>query len=151
MADRQPTTPRELLSAAELERIGAAVQAAEQGTGGEIRVRLEKKCAGDPLDRARELLGELDMNHTRGRTGILIYVAVADRRFAIYGDEAIHAVIGPAGWTAICAQLGQRFAAGAYCDGLCEAVAAVGQALAAHFPHAADDVNELPDAPSIEE
>lgn len=151
MADKQPTTPRDLLNAEELERIGRAVAAAELGTSGEIRIRLEKSCAGDPLDRARELLGELDMNQTRGRTGVLLYVAVADRRFAIYGDEAIHAVIGQAGWTAICAQLGQRFAAGAFCDGLCEAVAAVGRALAGHFPRAADDLNELPDAPSMEE
>lgn len=151
MADRKPTTPRDLLTAEELQRVGQAVAAAELGTSGEIRVRLEKSCKGDPLERARELLIKLDMNRTRGRTGVLIYVAVADRRFAIYGDEAIHNVIGDAGWSAICDALGRRFAAGAYADGLCEAVASVGRALAAHFPHATDDVNELPDAPSIEE
>ena len=151
MTKSNPRTPRDLLTRGELDQVGEAVRLAELGTSGEIRIRLERSCGGDPLGRARTLLAQLDMNQTRARTGILIYVAVADRRFAVYGDEAIDRVLGEAGWNAICAELGRRFAAAEYCAGLCDAVAAVGKTLAMHFPRAADDTNELPDAPSVEE
>lgn len=152
MPARHETNPKKLFGPEDRRRIGEAVRLAEAGTAGEIRVHIERTCpGGDPLVRARTLLGELGMRTTTGRTGILIYVALADRRCAVFGDEAIDAVMGQSGWDAIVARLAEAFAAGTPAEGLCAAVAAVGETLARHFPIQADDRNELPDEPSLGE
>lgn len=144
--------PRKLFSPEDRARIGEAVRRAEQGTSGEIRVHIERRCpGGDPLARARALLTDLGMQETRARTGVLIYAALADRRCAIFGDEAIDRVIGSAGWNAIIEALSKAFGAGAPTDGLCAAVEAVGAVLSRDFPIHDDDVNELPNEPSLGE
>lgn len=82
---------------------------------------------------------------TTGRTGILIYLSLREHRAEIIADEAIAACVAPEEWgDAMAAMLGhirdRRIA-----DGMCAAVAKVGEVLAGHLPRAEDDVNELPD------
>jgi putative membrane protein len=82
---------------------------------------------------------------TRGRTGILIYLSLAERRAEIVADAAIAAKVSAEVWgDAMAAMLGE-LKAGRLADGLVEAVEQVGAVLAQHFPRAADDQNELPD------
>ncbi len=82
---------------------------------------------------------------TAGRTGILIYLSLAERRAEIVADEAIHGVVPNAIWgdamTDMLALVGQ----GKVADGMVAAVRDVGVILAAQFPRPADDTNELPD------
>jgi len=85
------------------------------------------------------------MTATRQRNAVLLYVALADRRFAIYGDEGIHGAVGEDYWKAIRDGIAARFRESHYAEGLCEAVARIGETLAAEFPHQPGDVNELRD------
>lgn len=82
---------------------------------------------------------------TAGRTGILIYLSVAERRAEIVADEAILKVTDDHTWgeamTALIAEVRQGRAA----DGICAAIERVGGVLAEHFPRSADDTNEIPD------
>ena len=82
---------------------------------------------------------------THGRTGILIYLSLAEHRAEIVADEAIASKVAPEVWgdamAAMLAELKQDHLA----DGLIAAVAKVGEVLAEHFPRAEDDQNELPD------
>ena len=82
---------------------------------------------------------------THGRTGILIYLSLAEHRAEIVADEAIASQVAPEVWgeamTAMLAQLRQ----GRIAAGLIAAVERVGAVLAQHFPRAEDDRNELPD------
>ncbi len=82
---------------------------------------------------------------THGRTGILIYLSLAERRAEIVADAAIAAQVAPEVWgdamAAMLAELKQDHLA----DGLIAAVASVGAVLAQHFPRTQDDHNELPD------
>jgi putative membrane protein len=82
---------------------------------------------------------------THGRTGILIYLSLAERRAEIVADEAIASKVAPEAWgdamAAMLAELKQDHLA----DGLIAAVTQVGAVLAEHFPRAEDDQNELPD------
>lgn len=82
---------------------------------------------------------------TVGRTGVLIYLSMAERRAEVVADAGIAAKVSGEVWgdamAALLAGLRDRRAA----DGLVDAVGKVGAVLAQHFPRAEDDVNELPD------
>lgn len=147
------SSPAAFLSAREREMVVGAIRDAESRTSGEVRVCLERRCPGgaDPLARAAEHLARLGMTRTALRNGVLIYVALADRRFAILGDEGIHERVGEAAWGRIRDGLAARFGAGAFCEGICEAVTRAGELLSSSFPRQTGDVNELPDEISIEE
>ncbi|URD62245.1 hypothetical protein M8312_07030 [Sphingomonas sp. KRR8] len=82
---------------------------------------------------------------TEGRTGILIYLSVAERRAEIVADEAIMAVTTPETWGETMTALTAEIRQGRPADGLIKAVELVGGVLSAHFPRSADDHNEIPD------
>lgn len=135
----------------EEKRIEEAIRFVEKGTTGEIRIRIERRCPGEPLEHARSLLHTLGMTATRERTGILIYMSISDRRLAIFGDEAIHQHFGADGWQSVCDQLSDRFKREEFTEGICEAVHKVGQVLSKAFPARPDDVDELTNKPSYGE
>ena len=125
-----------------------AIRAAESSTTGEIRVFVEPRCAYmDAMDRAKELFANLDMEATERRNAVLLYLAVKDRQFAIFGDREIFARAGgPAFWGEAAANLQRDLRAGALEDGLCRCIETLGRALAHHCPYdPAVTKNELPD------
>lgn len=82
---------------------------------------------------------------TTGRTGILIYLSMAEHRAEIIADEAIASKVTPEVWgDAMLALLGP-IREGRVGDGMVAAIGKVGAVLAEHLPRAADDDNELPD------
>jgi putative membrane protein len=82
---------------------------------------------------------------TVGRTGILIYLSMAERRAEIVADEAITGVTTPATWGEAMAALLVEVKAGRVADGMVAAIERVGVVLAEHFPRSAGDRNEIPD------
>ena len=82
---------------------------------------------------------------TIGRTGILIYLSMGERRAEIVGDEAITAVTTPETWGEAMTALIQEVKAGRPGDGIVSAVGLIGTVLAEHFPKTSEDSNEIPD------
>ena len=82
---------------------------------------------------------------TVGRTGILIYLSLAEHRAEIVADEAIHAKVANGVWGDAMADMIAHVREGRIADGMIAAVRDVGVILTAHFPRADDDRNELPD------
>lgn len=82
---------------------------------------------------------------TTGRTGILIYLSLAEHRAEIIADAAIAGKVDADAWAEALAAMLLEIRAGRMADGLIAAVDRVGALLALHFPRAADDRNELPD------
>jgi uncharacterized membrane protein len=144
-------TPKSFFSKDELQKISESIAAVEEKTSAEIRVRLEKKCEVDALDRARILMNELGMTKTKGRNAVLIYIALEDHRFAIFGDEGIHKVMGDEGWKALSNQLVEHFRKGQFCEGLTQIIYKIGEMLAKPFPPAAENIDELTNEPSFGE
>jgi len=136
---------------AEEARIVAAIREAESRTSGEIRVRIERACPGDPLETARRRFASLRMNRTAERNGVLLFLSSTDRKLAVVGDEGIHAHVGAEFWSGLLDRLAARLRAGEAGAGVEEAVLAVGAKLAERFPPVPGDVNELPDAISTDE
>lgn len=82
---------------------------------------------------------------THGRTGVLIYLSLDEHRAEIVADRAINEKVAAEAWGDAMAALIEAIRAGHAGEGLAEAVRQVGVVLAAHFPRADDDINELPD------
>ncbi|HMC96023.1 MAG TPA: TPM domain-containing protein [Flavobacteriales bacterium] len=133
----------EFLTEAERTRVAQAIGQAEQRTAGEIRVHLEDHIEDDVLDHAAFVFEELGMHRTRDHSGVLIYICAADRKVAVVGDKGINERVPPDFWADVVAVLKLRFAAGQRAEGLCEAVAMVGEKLVAFFPRRVDDTDEL--------
>lgn len=129
----------------------ASVIAAEEATSGEIRVHIEKTCKEDVLDRSAWLFKTLGMDKTALRNGVLFYLAVEDKKFAILGDAGINKVVPADFWDKISTILQNNFKEGNFTEGLSEGIRLAGEQLKAHFTHmGADDKNELPDTISFD-
>jgi uncharacterized membrane protein len=131
-------------------QILACVKEAELETSGEIRVHIETSHKGDVLDRAAWLFKKLGMHKTAERNGVLFYLAVEDRKFAIIGDAGINAKVHAGFWDDVSELLKKNFKEGKFTEGLSEGILLAGKHLKIHFPHKKDDVNELPDEISFD-
>jgi len=125
--------------------IKSAVQEAELNTSGEIRVHIDNKCKEDVMDRAAWWFAKLEMHKTELRNGVLFYLAVKDKKFAILGDSGINAVTPDNFWDDIKEKMAGHFAELDFTGGLREGIVMAGGALKEQFPHQEDDVNELSD------
>lgn len=82
---------------------------------------------------------------TAGRTGILIYLSMAERRAEIVADEAVLKLTDEHTWGEAMASLVSEVRQGRPAEGIVAAIERVGAVLADHFPRSTDDVNEIPD------
>jgi uncharacterized membrane protein len=129
----------------------ASVKEAEKATSGEIRVHIESSLKVDVLDRAAWLFKKLAMDKTAERNGVLFYLAVEDRKFAIIGDAGINSKVPAGFWDEISEILKKNFRDGKFTEGLSEGIIMAGNQLKKYFPCCEDDVNELPDEISFNE
>ena len=95
--------------------------------------------------RALELFRAAAEKRTRGSTGVLVYLSLAEHRAVILADEGIHSKVTADVWGAAMAALVGGLREDRAGEGMAEAVRQIGLVLAVHFPRSADDVNELPD------
>jgi uncharacterized membrane protein len=128
----------------------ASIKEAEEETSGEIRVHIETACYGDVLDRAAWIFGKLGMHKTAERNGVLFYLGVKDKKFAIIGDAGINAKVPAGFWDSISVLLQKNFKEGRFTEGLSEGIILAGEQLKTHFLHQKEDVNELPDEISFD-
>ena len=134
----------DFLSKEEEQAIVQAIINAELNTSGEIRVHIEEKSEKPPLERAKEVFNSLEMFKTEARNAVLFYVDVADKRFAIIGDEGINNVVNEDFWNSTKDIVINQFKLKAYKEGLVEGIMEAGNQLKTHFPYQSDDTNELP-------
>ena len=81
---------------------------------------------------------------TARRTGVLVFVSVAEHHAEIVADESISAKVMPAVWQAAVDAATAAIAEGRFADGLIAAVERCGAVLGEHFPPGAINRNELP-------
>lgn len=131
------------LSEAEEQEIINAILKAEKNTSGEIRVHIEPSTTLDPYERAQEVFLDLKMENTKDANGVLLYIAVNDRTFVIYGDKGINDVVPNTFWDDTKEVIQTHFKKGAFKQGIVEGILKAGEELKAHFPYTSDDTNEL--------
>lgn len=125
------------------EQIVQSIREAELNTSGEIRVHVELNFTGDLLDRAATVFAKLGMHKTQARNGVLFYLSIQKKQFAILGDAGINQRVPPNFWDDIKSVMQGCFARGAFGEGLSTGVRMAGEQLQKHFPHQSDDQNEL--------
>jgi len=140
---------RTFFSENDLRLISDAIEHAEKETSGELRVHIADRCPGDPVARAQRVFHQLGMKSTKHHNGILFYFAVKSKKFAIVGDEGIHAKVGSAFWHSVREKMEAEFKSGNMVQGIVNGIEEAGRQLQHHFPRHKDDQNELPDKISI--
>lgn len=95
--------------------------------------------------RAVDLFRAAAERRTRARTGVLLYVSLAEHRAELVADAAIHGRVPPERWGDAMAALVSAMKDNRPGEGLADAVTQVGAILTESFPRSASDIDELPD------
>lgn len=122
-----------------------AIKVAEKNTSGEIRVHVENTCKSDVLDEAAFMFEKLKMHKTEQRNGVLFFLSIEDRQFAILGDAGINAKVPTNFWDSVKDTVLTNFKNQAFAEGLSQGILMAGEQLKTYFPYQSDDVNELDD------
>ena len=138
-------SPKDFLGKENEKLITKAIENAEHQTSGEIRVHIESKCTEEVLDRAAWLFKKLKMHQTKDRNGVLIYLSINDRKFAIIGDAGINKVVPDGFWNDIKERMIGHFKKGEFAVGLIHGIEETGEHLKQYFPWQENDINELSD------
>jgi len=142
--------PKDFFTAEQKAQIEVAITEAEKLTSGEIRLHLDRICKDDVLKQAVKIFTKLGMEKTERRNGVLFYLSIDDRKFAVIGDKGINEVVPADFWDDIYQTIVSYFKTEKYTEGLCWAILEAGKHLASHFPIQADDTNELTNEISFE-
>jgi uncharacterized membrane protein len=133
----------DFLTADEEQEIVEAILLSERNTSGEIRVHIENSTTLDHYVRAQEVFHLLKMDNTKESNGVLIYVAVRDRKFVICGDKGIDKVVPENFWNTTKEVIEDNFKKGKFKEGIIKGILIAGEELKAHFPWKPNDTNEL--------
>lgn len=134
----------DFLTAQDEAEIIEAIRIAEAKTSGEIRVHIEASATKTIENRALEVFYHLKMDNTKLQNGVLIYVAVNDKSFCIYGDKGINTVVESDFWDCTKNAIQNQFKQGKFKQGLINGILNAGRELSKHFPwHHEHDIDEL--------
>lgn len=85
-----------------------------------------------------------NLHTTNGRTGVLIFVSMAEQFVEVIADQGIYEKVVPKTWEDIVDSMTGDIARGNIVDGFVQVIGACGAVLAEHFPPGTADANELP-------
>jgi len=126
--------PRTFAKHLQHDTIVAAIHDAEHKTSGQIWVTISPKHIDDPVVAAQVEFMRLGMNQSPERNGVLIFVAPRSHKFAVIGDEAVHAKCGDEFWRKLADVMTGYFRKSEFTPGIIHAVQKAGDLLAEHFP-----------------
>lgn len=135
--------PQDFFTAEQKTQIENSIFESEKQTSGEIRLHIDRTCKGNVLDEAVMIFKKMKMDTTELRNGVLLYLSIEDRKFAIIGDQGINAVVPTDFWDTIYKTIVQYFKQEQYAEGLCWAIMEAGKQLQHYFPISKNDTNEL--------
>ncbi len=147
---------RRRFTPAVLDRIEAAVRAAEAGHCGELKVVIETDLdvwsilsGKSPRQRALEVFAGLQVWDTEHNNGVLLYFLFADQAVEIVADRGFNGLVTPQEWAAVCRAMESEFRQRRWEHGMLAGVAAAAQLLARHFPASGGQGNEIADRPVL--
>ena len=115
------------------DHIVGAIREAERKTSGAIRVFISHKHIDNPVAAAQAEFMRLGMNRSPERNGVLIFVAPRAHKFAVIGDEGVHAKCGDEFWRKLADAMAGYFRKSEFTAGIIHGVQKAGELLAEHF------------------
>lgn len=94
---------------------------------------------------------ESDIQKTKGKTGVLIFVSLLEREAVVLADEAISSQLPPEAWREVVDFLIQGVKRKDFAGGMCDAIDATAKLLEPILPAQPGNRNELPNKLIIEE
>jgi uncharacterized membrane protein len=126
--------PKEFIKQLPHDTLIAAIRDTENMTSGEIRVLISHKSVADPVATAQKEFVRLGMAKSPEKNGVLIFVAPRTRKFAVIGDEGVHAKCGDEFWRELAKTMTEYFRKSEFTEGVIHGVRKAGDLLAKHFP-----------------
>jgi uncharacterized membrane protein len=126
--------PKKFIEKLPHDSLVAAIREAEQKTSGQIRVLISHKNVNNSVAAAQKEFERLGMTKLPGRNGVLIFVAPRTHKFAVIGDEAVHAKCGNLFWEELAKAMTDYFRKSEFSEGIIHGVKRAGELLAEHFP-----------------
>jgi putative membrane protein len=96
-------------------------------------------------DNAMKQFLSRNIHLTTARTGVMLFVSLAERYAEVVADAGINSIVPQQTWDGVVAGLVAHARRAEIADGFVEAIGVVGALLAEHFPVTSGDVNELDD------
>jgi uncharacterized membrane protein len=138
------SSSKNFFSTDQVKKIESTIKSAEENTSGEIRVHIENHCkGGNPVVCAQTIFHKIGMDKTDLHNGVLFYLAVKDKEFAVIGDAGIHKHVPPGFWDLVRDKMLEQFKHEKFTEGLCEGITMTGMELKKDFPFFTSDKNEL--------
>jgi len=134
-------------SAIDLDRVRAAVEAAERRTSAELVVSIAPFFVGSVWSAAQRAFARLGVAQTSHRNGVLVFLVPARRQVVVLADAGALAQVEPSLWPETASRMAAACGRGDGTGGLIEGIERLADALSAPFPSGPGDVNELPDQP----
>lgn len=125
---------KHFLDRLEHDQVAAAIRKAEEKSSGQIIVFVTRHRPKYILAFARKSFRRLKLHRTEKRNGVLIVVAPAAQKVAIFGDTALHSKSDEAFWGEVIRQMQPDLKKGEFTAAIVGAVEKVGSVLATHFP-----------------
>ncbi|HXS74137.1 MAG TPA: TPM domain-containing protein [Rhodanobacteraceae bacterium] len=140
-----------------MQEIQQAIAQGEKQHDGEICFAVEARLPLRSLlgghrarARAEDLFGQLRVWDTARKTGVLIYVLLADRSIEIVVDRGVAARFPPAAWDVVAQVCAKHFQRDDWRGGALAGIKAVNALLARHLPAVpGGHANQLPDQPIV--
>jgi uncharacterized membrane protein len=151
-----PWAWRRAFPQATLDAIESAIRQSETRHAGEIRFAIEASLAPARVwrgisgrERAVEVFSRLRMWDTEHNSGVLIYLLLADHNIEIVADRGIAARVDQSAWETVAQAMEAAFRQGEFERGVLDGISRISALLAAHFPPAGRNPDELADRPVI--
>ena len=126
--------PRAFSNHLQHDQIVAAIRDTEHKTSGRIQVSISPNQVDEPVVAAQVEFMRLGMNQSPERNGVLIFVAPRSHKFAVIGDEGVHAKCGDEFWQKLADAMSGYFRKSEFTPGIVHGVQKAGELLAEHFP-----------------
>ena len=103
----------------------------------------DRDMAVQVAERAQIEFFQKNLQSTKGRNAVLVFVSVFERQVVILGDQGIHKILGQEGWDKEVQHLISGFKSGQAKQGFLRVIEDLGSVLSQHFPAQKDNQNEL--------
>ncbi len=145
-----PPHAKDAFPPAALERISHAVHETEKGTSAEVRISIRDSRATSEAglsikDIAMKEFLHLEMEKTKDRSGILLFILYDERQFYVLGDEGVHKRTAPEGWQDVAATLKSHFKQAEFEAGVIAALKKMQHHVRESMPLSGEHTQELPE------